>query len=327
MKAIVYEKYGPPEILQFKEVKKPTPKSNEVLIKVYATTVNRTDCGFRKPEYPFIIRLINGLFTPKRKILGSEFAGEVDETGKDVKQFKKGDKVFGLTGNKFGAHAEYLCVPEKGAIAIKPLNMNYEEAAAVCDGLMLAYNYLGKINLERSKKILIYGATGSIGTAGVQLAKYFGAGVTAVCNTKNLELVKSLGADEVIDYTKVDFTKHGKTYDFVFDAVGKSSFFRCKDLLKKGGVYFSTDLGSLAQNPFLALWTKIFGSMPCGKRVIFPVPKESKEDVKFFKELIETGKYKAVIDKRFPLEQIIEAAKYVETEQKTGNVVIKVVDG
>lgn len=327
MKAIVYEKYGPPEVLQLKEVEKPIPKDNEVLIKVYATTVNRTDCGFRKPEYPLIIRLVNGLFKPKIKILGSEFSGEIEEVGKLVKQFKKGDKVFGLTGNKFGAHAEYLCVPEEGAIAIKPLNMNYEEAAAVCDGLMLAYNYLGKINLERSKKILIYGATGSIGTAGVQLAKYFGAEVTAVCNTKNIKLVKSLGAAEIIDYTKTDFTRHTKTYDFVFDAVGKSSYFRCKNLLKKGGIYFSTDLGFFAQNPLLALWTSAFGSLPSGKKVIFPIPKENKQDINFFKDIIEAGNYKAIIDKVYPLEQIIEATRYVESGEKTGNVVIKMVDG
>jgi NADPH:quinone reductase-like Zn-dependent oxidoreductase len=233
-------------VLQLKEVEKPTPGDNEVLIKIQATTVNRTDCGFRKPEYPLIIRLLNGVFKPKRTILGSELAGEVEAVGKGVKLFKKGDQVFGLTGNKFGAQ------------------------------------------------------------------------VTAVCNTKNLELVKSLGADEVIDYTKDDFTKNGQTHKVVFDAVGKTSFFRCKNLIKKGGVYLSTDLGFLAQNLFLVLWTRIFGS----KKVIFPIPKDRKQDVAFFKELVEAGKYKAVIDRRYPLGQIVEAYRYVEAGQKTGNVVI-----
>ena len=320
MKAIVYTKYGPPEVLQLKEVEKPTPKDNEVLIKVHATTVNRTDCGFRRPEYPLIIRLINGVLKPKRTILGSELAGEVEAVGKGVKLFKTGDQVFGLTGNKFGAHAEYICLPEDASIVTKPANMNYEEAAAVCDGAMLAFTFIRKISLQKGDKILIYGASGSIGTAAVQLAKYYGAVVTAVCNTKNLELVKSLGADEVIDYTKDDFTKIGQTYKIVFDAVGKASFFRCKNLIDKGGFYFSTDLGFLVQNLFLVLWTGIFGS----KKVKFPIPKDRKEDVAFFKELIEAGKYKAVIDRRYPLEQIVEAYRYVETGQKTGNVVITV---
>ena len=320
MKAIVYTKYGPPDVLQLKEVEKPTPKDNEVLIKVHATTVNRTDCGFRKPEYPLIIRLLNGVFKPKRTILGSELAGEVEAVGRDVRLFKKGDQVFGLTGNKFGAHADYICLPEEASIVTKPANMNYEEAAAVCDGAMLAFTFIRKISLQKGDKILIYGASGSIGTAAVQLAKYYGAVVTAVCNTKNLELVKSLGADEVIDYTKDDFTKIGQTYKIVFDAVGKASFFRCKNLIDKGGFYFSTDLGFLAQNLFLVLWTGIFGS----KKVKFPIPKDRKEDVAFFKELIEAGKYKAVIDRRYPLEQIVEAYRYVETGQKTGNVVITV---
>ena len=320
MRAIVYTKYGPPEVLQLKEVEKPTPADNEVLIKVHATTVNRTDCGFRKPEYPLIIRLLNGVFKPKRTILGSELAGEVEAVGKGVKLFKKGDQVFGLTGNKFGAHAEYICLPEEASIVTKPANMNYEEAAAVCDGAMLAFNFIRKIDLQKGDKILIHGASGSIGTAAVQLAKYFGAQVTAVCNTKNLELVKSLGANDVIDYTKDDFTQNGQTYKVVFDAVGKTSFFRCKNLIKKGGVYLSTDLGFLAQNLFLVLWTRIFGS----KKVIFPIPKDRKEDVAFFKELIEAGKYKAVIDRRYPLEQIVEAYRYVEAGQKTGNVVITV---
>jgi NADPH:quinone reductase-like Zn-dependent oxidoreductase len=317
MKAIAYTKYGPPDVLQLKEVEKPTPADNEVLIKIYATTVNQTDCGFRQGR-PIIVRLFGGLFRPKRGILGSELAGEVEAVGKDVKSLKKGDQVFGLTGIHFGAHAEYVCLPEKASITAKPANMSFEEAAAVCDGAYLALNFIRKVNLQKGDKILIYGASGSIGTAAVQLAKYSGAAVTAVCNTKNLEIVKSLGADEVVDYTKEDFTKLPQTYRVVFDAVGKTAFFRCRNLIKKGGVYVSTDLGFLAQNPFLALWTWKFGS----RKVVFPIPKERKEDVVFLKELVEAEKYRAVIDRRYPLEQIIEAYRYVETRQKTGNVVI-----
>jgi NADPH:quinone reductase-like Zn-dependent oxidoreductase len=327
MKAIVYTKYGPPEVLQLKEVPKPAPKDNEVLIKIHATTVNRTDCGFRKPEYPVIIRLVNGLFKPKKTILGSELAGEIEAVGKDVKAFKPGDQVFGLSALNFGAHAEYICLPETGSITTKPVNISYNEAAAVCDGLMLAITYIRKIDFTKNSKILINGASGSIGSACVQLANYYGAEITAVCNTRNLEIVKLLGANEVIDYTKEDFTKNGRLYDVVIDAVGKSSFFRCKKILKPGGVYFSTELGYLLQNIFLALLTPIFGIMPGkhkGKRVKFPIPKDSKEDMIFFKELIEAGKYKAVIDRSYALEKIVEAAKYVETGQKTGNVVITV---
>jgi len=320
MIASVYKRYGPPEVLQIKEVEKPTPKDNEVLVKTYATTVNRTDCGFRKPEYGFIVRFFSGLFRPKKNVLGSEFAGEIKAIGKDVKTFKRGDQVFGLSTGHFGAHAEYICLREKASMSIKPANMSYEEAAAVCDGLMLAMTYIRKINFQKSTIILINGASGSIGSACVQLAKYYGAKITAVCNTKNIELVKSLGAEKVIDYTKDDFTRDDQVYDVVVDAVGKSSYFRCKKLLKPGGVYFSTDLGFLAQNIFLALWTPIFSS----KKVKFPIPKDSKKDIVFFKELIEAGKYKAVIDRRYPLEQIIEATRYVETGQKTGNVVITI---
>ena len=302
---------------------KPVPKENEVLIKIFAATVNRTDCGFRKPEYPLIIRTINGVFKPKRKILGSELAGEVEAVGKDVKSFKVGDQVFGLS-DRFGAHAEYICLPDEASIVTKPDNMNYEEAAAVCDGLMLAYNYIKEIKEPANKKILIYGASGSIGTAAVQLAKYFGLEVMAVCNTKNLELVKSLGADEVIDYTKEDFTKISQTFDVVMDAVGKLSFFHCRNLVRKGGIYFSTDLGFLAQNIFLSLWTSIFRALPFGKNVLFPIPKINKKEINFFKEIIESGKYKTVIDRKYKLEEIVEAYKYVETKQKTGNVVITI---
>jgi NADPH:quinone reductase-like Zn-dependent oxidoreductase len=320
MKAIVYTKYGPPDVLKLKEVEKPVPRDNEVLIKIHATTVNRNDCGFRKPEYPFIIRPINGFFRPRRKILGTELAGEIESIGMDVKTFKPGDQVFGLNTWYFGTHAEYICIPEKGSITTKPANMTYDEAAAVCDGAYLAMTYIRKSDFKKVKKVLINGASGSIGTASVQLVKHYGAHITAVCNTKNLSLVKSLGADDVIDYTKEDFTKTGQRYDVIIDAVGKSSFFRCRKILNPDGIYFSTELGFLAQNIFLPLFTCIFGS----RRVMFPMPKDSKVDILFLKELIESGKYKAVIDRRYPLDQIVEASRYVETGEKTGNVVITI---
>lgn len=319
MKAIVNTIYGPPEVLQLMEVEKPVPKDREVLIKIHATTVNRTDCGFRKPEY-LIVRLISGLFKPKKTILGSELAGEIEAIGAGVKTFKPGDQVFGLSTFNFGTHAEYICMDEKKSIMAKPVNMTYDQAAAVCDGAFLALANIKKIDFKKTPKILINGASGSIGSASVQLAKYYGAEITAVCNTKNLELVKSLGADFVIDYTKEDFTKKGRVYDVVLDVVGKSSFFRCKKILKPKGIYFSSELGYLSQNIFLALLTPL---LP-GKKVLFPIPKDRKEDIQFFKELIEAGKYKAVIDRTYSLEQIVEATRYVETGEKTGNVVVHV---
>jgi len=317
MKAVVYTKYGSPDVLQLKEVEKPNPKDNEVLIRIVATTVNRTDCGFRNPEY-LAVRLVGGLFKPKKKILGSELAGVVEIIGKNVKTFKPGDAVFGLSTFNFGTHAEYICIAEKKSITTKPANISFAEAAAVCDGGFLALSNIRKIDFTKHCKILVNGASGSIGSASVQLAKYFGANITAVCNTKDFELLKSLGADEVIDYTKEDFTKNGQEYDVVIDAVGKSSFFRCRKILKPKGIYFSTELGYLSQNIFLALFTPLFG----GKKVLFPIPKDSKEDVVFLKELMEAGKYKAVIDRIYPFEQIVEATKYVEKGQKVGNVVI-----
>jgi NADPH:quinone reductase-like Zn-dependent oxidoreductase len=318
MKAIVYTKYGTPDVLQETEVPKPIPKENEVLVKVIATTVNRTDTGFRNPDY-FIIRLFNGFFVPKVKILGTEFSGIVENVGFKVSSFKVGDEVFGLSTGKFGTHAEYLCVSENGSIALKPSNISFREAAAVCDGLMLANAYLKNLDYSKPQKILINGASGSIGTAGVQLAKYFGATVTAVCNTKSIDLVKSLGADQVIDYTKTDFTKAGNDYDFIFDAVGKGSFFKCRKLLKPKGVYVSTELGYLAQNVFLALLNPLFR----GRKVKFPIATDSKEDILFFKKIIESGNYRAVIDRSYTFSEIVEATKYVELKEKIGNVVIE----
>ncbi|MFC2033206.1 NAD(P)-dependent alcohol dehydrogenase [Chloroflexota bacterium] len=319
MKAIVCEKYGPPEVLQFKEVAKPNPKDNEVLIQVYATTVNRTDCALRKAK-PFFSRFITGLIRPKKTISGTEFAGEVEAVGKDVIFYKVGDKVFGFSGNDFGAHAEYMTMPEDGFLTTMPANMNYEEAAPSTEGAYYAHSFIRNANIQNGQKILINGATGAIGSAAVQLVKYFGADVTAVCSTKNVELVKSLGADKVLDYTKEDFTKDGQKYDAVFDAVGKSSFNRCKPLLKPRGIYISSELGYMAQNPILALVTPLIGN----KKIRFPIPKHSDENIALFKKLIEAGKFKGVIDRSYPLEEIVEASKYVETGQKTGNVVITV---
>jgi NADPH:quinone reductase-like Zn-dependent oxidoreductase len=319
MKAVIYTHYGSPNVLQFSEVQKPTPKENEVLIKIMSTTVNRTDCGFRNAEY-LAVRIVGGLFKPKKQILGSEMAGVVEAVGENVKTFKPGDGVFGLSTFNFGTHAEYICIPEEKSITTKPTNITYNEATAVSDGGFLSLAFIKKINFTHQPGILINGASGSIGSASVQFAKYFGATVTAVCNTKDFKLLKSLGADEVIDYTKEDFTENGQKYDVVIDAVGKSSFFRCLKILKPKGIYISTELGYLSQNIFLALLTPLF----CGKKVLFPIPKDSKEDILFIKELIEAGKYKAVIDRIYPFEQLIEATRYVETGQKVGNVVITV---
>ncbi|MCX6373585.1 MAG: NAD(P)-dependent alcohol dehydrogenase [Actinobacteria bacterium] len=317
MKASVHTRYGSPDVLRLVEVDRPVPKDDEVLIRVHATSVNRTDCGFLRAE-PFFVRVVSGLLRPRATILGSELAGEVEAVGKDVASFKQGDQVFGLTGTHFGAHAEYVCLPEDAAIATRPATMGYEEAAAVCDGAMLAIAFLRWADLQAGQRVLVNGASGSIGSAAVQLARYYGAQVTAVCGARNLELARSLGADAVIDYTREDFTRCGRQFDAVFDTVGKSSFRRCSKLLKKGGVYLSSELGFLAQNPLLALWTSGIG----GRRIKFPIPKVSRNDVRFFRELVEAGKYRAVIDRRYPLERIVEAYRYVETGQKTGNVVI-----
>ena len=317
MRAIVNTKYGPPEVVKLMEVGKPVPNDNEVLIKVYATTVNRTDCGFRSAEY-FISRFFSGLFRPKNKTLGNEFAGVIEAIGKEVSSFNIGDKVFGYNDIKFGAHAEYMTIAENEAITTMPGNLTFEEAAPITEGGHYALCDIRAAKIKDGHNVMIYGATGAIGSAAVQLAKYFGAKVTAVCNTKNVELVKSLGADRVIDYTKQDFTKTDQTFDLVFDAVGKSSFGKCKPLLNPKGIYISTELGKNSENIFLALTTRIFG----GKKVLFPIPTISKKDVIFLKELVESGKFKPVIDKHFSLEHIVEAYKYVETGQKTGNVVI-----
>jgi len=311
MRAVVYDRYGPPEILRLEDVELPVPNEDEVLVRIHATTVNRSDCGLRSAEY-FITRFFTGLLRPKRKIVGSELAGEVAEVGAAVTEFEVGDRVFGM---RAGANADFVCVRESGALAHMPAGMSFEEGAAVCDGAIVALGFMRRADVRKGQKILVYGASGSIGTAGVQLAKHLGAHVTAVCNTKNAELVKSLGADKVVDYLQEDFTKNGETYDVVFDAVGKLSFRRCRRSLKPKGMYASTDG---LQNLILALVT----SRLTDKKVVFPIPRYTKKDVRFLKGLIEAGKYRAVIDRRYPLEDVLEATRYVETGQKAGNVVL-----
>jgi len=319
MKAIVYARYGSPDVLQLKEVAKPAPKDNEVLIKIYATTVTSGDCRVRKAD-PFAIRFFNGLTKPKKTtILGNELAGEIEETGKNVKLFRKGDQVFGQAGMGLGANAEYICLREDATLVLKPKNLTYEEAASIPFGGNTALHFLRKGNIRSSQKVLIYGASGSLGTAAVQLAKNFGADVTGVCSTVNVELVKSLGADKVIDYTKEDFTKIGQTYDIIFDTTGKSPFSGCVKSLKQKGIYLRAVHMSLS-SIVRGLWT----SMTSSKKVIGGVASELKENLVFLKELIDMGKLKPVIDKCYPFEQIVEAHRYVDKGHKRGNVAITV---
>jgi NADPH:quinone reductase-like Zn-dependent oxidoreductase len=319
MNAMVYTQYGPPEVVTMQQVAKPVPLDHEVLIKIHTTTVNRTDCGFRSAEY-FIVRFFSGLLKPKNPILGNEFSGIVESVGNAVNQFKPGDKVFGYNDTKFGAHAEYMVMGQDDPICSMPEHFSFSEAAALSEGIHYAWCDIKAAKICAGHQVLINGATGAIGSAAVQLCAYLGAEVTAVCSTNYIELVKSLGAKRVIDYTKDDFTSIDTQFDVVFDAVGKSSFGKCKPLLKKQGVYMSTELGRYSQNPFLAMITPILG----GKKVLFPLPTIHKRDLEFFKELAERGKLKPVIDRTYPLSNIVEAYQYVETGQKIGNVIIAV---
>jgi 2-desacetyl-2-hydroxyethyl bacteriochlorophyllide A dehydrogenase len=315
MKAIVHTKYGAPEVLQIMELEKPVPADNEVLIRVHATTASSGDVRIRKAD-PFAVRFIYGLMKPKRPILGFALAGEIEAVGKDVKLFKVGDQVFGTTGMRFGAYAEYKCLPENGVLAIKPNNMTYEEAAAVPFGANTALYFLRKGNIGTGQKVLIYGASGAVGTAAVQLAKQFGAEVTAVCSTANIEMVKTLGADKVIDYTKDDFTKTGETYDVIYDTVGKGSLSGFVRSLKKKGCLILSAAGM--PQMMQGVWT----AMTTGRKFVSGVVSEKKEDMVFIKDLIEAGKLKPVIDRSYPMEQIVEAHRYVEQGHKKGNVVI-----
>jgi NADPH:quinone reductase-like Zn-dependent oxidoreductase len=318
MRAVVYDRYGGPGVQRLEEVERPVPKEDEVLVKIHATTVTRTDCGVRAGK-PFLVRFFFGLLRPKQRILGTELAGEVVAAGSAVREFNVGDHVFGSTrAFQSGTHAEFICMQEGGPLAHKPAAMTFEQAAAVTDGAVLALMCLEAAHVRKGQNVVVYGASGAIGTAGVQLAKHFGADVTAVCNTKNVELVRSIGADRVIDYTQEDFTKNGHTYDVIFDAVGKHSFSGSKGSLTRGGVYVATDG---FENLFLAMWTSVIGD----RKVLFPIPPHyTKKTVLLIKELIEAGKYRAVIDRSYPLEDIVEATRYVETEQKTGNVVLTI---
>jgi NADPH:quinone reductase-like Zn-dependent oxidoreductase len=320
MKAAVHTRYGPPEVVQITEAEMPTVKDNEVLVKVHATTVNRTDCGYRAAK-PFIVRFFSGLIRPRVMILGNEFAGEVEAVGSRVTSFEVGDKVFGYNEGAFGAHAEYMAIPEDGSLATMPEGLSYVDAAPSTEGSHYALSFIKAAKIQSGQNVLVNGATGAIGSAAVQLLKSLGVAVTATCHGANIELVRGLGADRVIDLTAEDFTTDEQTYDVVLDSVGKSSFSRCKRLLKPGGIYLSSELGPLSQNPILALVTPLLR----GKRVMFPIPQDDQRIVRYLKDLIESGEFKPLIDRQYSLDQIVEAYRYVETGRKIGNVVISVV--
>jgi NADPH:quinone reductase-like Zn-dependent oxidoreductase len=321
MKAVIYEKYGSPSVLTIQEIGKPVPKDNEILIQVYAATVNRTDDAMLRAK-PLIMRFFTGLLKPNKPILGTDFAGRIEAIGKNVSALKIGERVFGFDDRGLSSHAQYITVSENGPLATMPDTLRYDQAAASLEGAHYAYNMINKVTLQKGQKAIVNGATGAIGSATVQLLSYYGVKVTAVCNTKNTALVKSLGAEKVIDYKKEDFTKFNEKYSFVFDTVGKSTFAKCKPLLASGGVYISSEPGWMAQNLFLALITPIIGN----KKVLFPIPTDCKRTVLLIKKLIEEGQFIAVIDRKYPLEEIAEAYRYVEKGEKTGNVIITLND-
>jgi NADPH:quinone reductase-like Zn-dependent oxidoreductase len=316
MKAVVQDRYGPPEVLRIEEVERPVPKDDEMLIRVRASTVTQTDTHVRRPS-PFVWRFVFGLRRPRSRTLGVELAGEVEAIGAAVRAFKVGDAVFGRPSSLFGAHAEYICVSERAALALKPASMSFDEAAAACDGADQALGTLRQADVKEGRRIVIYGASGSLGTAAVQLARHLGAHVTAVCGTDHVDLVRSLGADEVIDYRQQDFTKNGQTYDAIIDAVGKYSFRRGRRSLKPGGVYVATDGLEIFA---MLLVTRFVGD----KRFRVGTGRRRKQDVLLLKELIEAGEFRAVIDRRYRMDQVVEAHRYVETWHKAGNVVLQI---
>lgn len=322
MKAVVYTRYGPPEVLQIRDIDKPVPGSNEILVKVLATTVNRTDNATIQ-AIPFFARLVTGLFAPKRTTPGTEFSGVVEAVGQEVTRLHVGDRVFGFDDQGSRAQAEYLVIREDLA-AVIPDDISYEQAAASSEGAHYARNFINKVDIQPGQNILVYGASGAIGSAMVQLLKAMNVNVTAVCGTRNVDLVRSLGAEKVIDYLQEDFTRAGQQYDYVFDAVGKISFFKCRRILKRGGAYISSDLGYLAQNMFLPLTTSLIKPLLGGKRTFFPYPTDIPASLTLVKKLMQEKRFKAVIDRSYPLDRIVDAYRYVGKGQKTGSVVITV---
>lgn len=321
MLAATRSKYGPPDLLTIQEVEKPTPRDNEVLVKVFAATVSRTDCGILWGR-PFVLRLITGFPNPRNKVIGTDFAGLVEAVGKKVTSFKAGDRVWGFDDSGLSSHAEYLSFREDKTTDFIPGNISYQQAAASAEGAHYAINFINKIDLKPGQKVLVNGATGAIGSAAVQLLKHFGAEVTAVCNAKDFDAVRSLGADRLIDYTTQDFTQDEHRYHYVLDAVGKSSFGKCKPLLLPDGIYISSELGPRWENTYLPLITKITG----GKRIIFPFPLNIKASLQLVKSLLENGEFRPLIDRTYPLAKIAEAFRYADSGQKVGNVMITFVD-
>ncbi len=320
MKAVTYTSYGPAEVLQITDIEKPKPQAGEVLINVYYSTVNRTDCGYRSAQY-FVSRIVTGLLKPKYPVSGSEFAGEIVEVGESVTEYNVGDKVFGFDDVRGGAHAEFVAKPVDGPFALIPDGYDYAEVAAAGEGATYALSVINAVGITKGQNVMVYGASGAIGSAALQILKHLGAEVTAVCGTKNVDVVRSLNPDRVISYETEDFTKDTEIYDFVFDAVGKSSYGVCKKLLTPHGTYYSSELGKGAQNPLLALWFGLTGS----RRVIFPIPKINKENIEYLKTLIEAGDYLPLIDRTYRMDEIVEATRYVESGQKVGNVLIKII--
>jgi NADPH:quinone reductase-like Zn-dependent oxidoreductase len=318
MKAAIYKSYGPAEVMQVVDIDIPQPKPTELLVRVHGASVSRTDTGFRSAEY-VVSRFWTGLIKPKCQVLGSDFSGIVEEVGKDVKHFKKGDKIFGFNDKTFGGYGQFLCIDENSAIAIAPSNLTLTDCAAIAEGAHYALNNIRAAKVIEGQNVLVYGATGAIGSSAVQLLKYFGAHVTAVANSKNVELVKQLGADEVIDYQTQDFTETTTKFDLVFDAVGKTSIGACRKIMKEQSIYVSTELGKYGQNIWRALFAPLLGK----KKVIFPIPEATKDDMVFLAKLVQEGRFKPVIDRYYALDQIVEAHKYVQSQQKTGNVILQ----